>query len=203
MKSLNLSKNTSDVHNTFNLTPFTVAEVHKALKQLNLRKPSGPDHLEPRFLKLALDLSTEPLKHLFDLSLASNKIPKIWKAAYVRPLLKGGVPTILNNYRPLSNLSVLSKVLESLVSEHVKDYVHTHQILNVHQGFRKNHHTAAMKVLNYIIGALDKKEHYVQGCTLTFFFRSTRPPKLKNVGAQKKNGGTIGFCSEHLLASKD
>ena len=127
VKSVNLGNNASDVHHMFNLTPFTVAEVHKALKHLNPRKPSGPDHLEPRFLKLAADLIAEPLTHLFNLSLASNKIPMIWKAAYVLPLLKGGDPNILNNYRPLSNLSVLSKVMESLVSEQVKDYVHTHQ----------------------------------------------------------------------------
>ena len=124
-----------------------------------LEKPSGPDHLEPRFLKLAADLLAESLTHLFNLSLATNKIPKIWRAAYVRPLLKGGDPTIWNHYRPLSNLSVLSKVLESLVSEQFKHYVDAHQTLNVHQsGIRKNHSTttAAMKVLNEI-GALDQK----------------------------------------------
>ena len=36
------------------------------------------------------------------------------------PLLKGGEATLLNNYRPISKLSVLAKVLESLVSEQVK-----------------------------------------------------------------------------------
>ena len=74
MKSVHLSNNASDVHNTSNHTPFKAAEVHKALKQLNPRK-SGPDHLEPRILKLAADLLAEPLTHLFNLSLASKKIP--------------------------------------------------------------------------------------------------------------------------------
>jgi hypothetical protein len=51
VESVHLSNNASDVHNTSNHTPFKAAEVHKALKQLIPRKPSDPDHLEPRFLK--------------------------------------------------------------------------------------------------------------------------------------------------------
>ncbi len=52
-----------------------------------------------------------PLTYLFNLSLSANEIPSIWKAAYVRPLFKGGDPTVLNNYMPISKLSILSKAL--------------------------------------------------------------------------------------------
>lgn len=86
----------------FNFIPVTVSEVHKALKSLEPRKSAGPDNLEPYFLKLAADFIALPMAYLFNLSLETNEIPLIWKSAFVLPLLKGGDPTLLNNYRPIS-----------------------------------------------------------------------------------------------------
>lgn len=101
-------------------------------------KPPGPDLIEPYFLKIAADCVAQPLTYLFNLTLESNTIPKIWKSAFVCPLLKGGDPSNLNNYRPISNLSVLAKTLESLVSDQMKDFLHVQDILSpVQSGFRK------------------------------------------------------------------
>ncbi len=100
--------------------PVTVSEVNKALKSLDSRNKAGPDKLDPHFLKLVADFIVPPLTCLFNLSLSTNEIPSIWKTAYVRPLYKGGDPTVLNNYMPISKLSILSKVLESLVNEQFK-----------------------------------------------------------------------------------
>ncbi len=59
-----------------------------------------------------------------------NKIPKDWEAAFVIPLFEGGDPTVLNNYRMISKLSVLSKVLETLVSDQVKEYLVSNSVLS-------------------------------------------------------------------------
>lgn len=67
-----------------------MADVQKALKGLAPEKPSGPDLIEPYFLKIAADCVAQPLTYLFNLTLESNTIPKIWKSAFVCPLLKGG-----------------------------------------------------------------------------------------------------------------
>lgn len=78
------------------------------------------------------------------------------------PLLKGGDPSILNNYRPISKLSVLVKVLESLVSDQLKDFFNNKNVLSDFQsGFRKRHSTtsAALKVLNDFIESIDNKQH--------------------------------------------
>ena len=96
----------------FNFTPFSTAEVAKALKGLDPKKSPGPDNLEPLFLKLASKIVAVPLCYIFNLSILINVIPQVWKSVFVIPLLKGGDPTILNNYRPISKLSVLAKVLE-------------------------------------------------------------------------------------------
>ena len=88
-------------------------QVCEALKDIDCEKSAGPVNLEPYLLKMVADIIAEPITHIFTLSLLSNSIPKIWKAAYVLPLLKGGDPSELNNYRLISKLSVLAKSLES------------------------------------------------------------------------------------------
>lgn len=133
---------------------------------------SGSDKLEPLFLKLAAEIIAGPLCHIFNLTLSSNEIPLDWKSALVIPLLKGGDPSNFNNYKPITKLSVLVKVLESLISEQVKDFLAANSILS---GFRKNHSTvtAAMTVINGITGALGKSQ-----CCLAFFIDLQMVSKL-------------------------
>jgi hypothetical protein len=82
---------------------------NKGLKCLYQRKPAGPDHLDPYFLKLGADFIAELRTYLFNRTLECNEIPRTWKSAFVLPLLKGGDPTLLNNYRPISKLSPLAE----------------------------------------------------------------------------------------------
>ena len=69
---------------------------------------------------------------------------------------------MLNNNRPISTLSVLNKVLESIESQQLKEFLSTNSILSEFQSaFRKQHSTstAALKVLNDFIEFLDNKQH--------------------------------------------
>ena len=111
---------------------------------------------------MAARIIAQPISHIFNLSIQSNVIPDVWKTAHVLPLLKGGDPTLLNNYRPISKLSILAKVLERLVNDQVKDYLSLNNILSPFQsGFRKQHSTAtaAIKVINDIVEAMDAKKY--------------------------------------------
>jgi len=52
-----------------------------------------------------------------------NQVPAIWKSANVLPLHKGGDLANINNYSPISKLSVFAKLMESLISMQFKDYL--------------------------------------------------------------------------------
>lgn len=67
----------------FKFVPFSVQEVLKALKNLDPRKSSGPDLIDPYFLKLAADFVAERLAFLFNVTVERNEIPPAWKSAFV------------------------------------------------------------------------------------------------------------------------
>lgn len=68
------------------------------------------------------------------------KFQKVWKSAYVIPLLKEGDLTKMDNYRQISKLCILSKVFETLSSEQLSTYLAEHNILKSQNltGFGKN-----------------------------------------------------------------
>ena len=99
--------------NHFNFEPVTYTEVYKALKAIDTKMSAGPNNLNPYLLKIAAGI-TEPVAHIFNLSLLTYTIPSIWKSAYVLPLLEGGDPSEANKYRPISKLPILAKVYKSL-----------------------------------------------------------------------------------------
>ena len=113
---------------SFHFNPVSISEVRSALKRLDSKKTAGPDSLDPFFLKLAADSIAEPLTSIFNLSLSTNKLPKVWKSAFVLPLLKGGESSIVNNYRPISKLCILAKVFEKLFCDQLKDFLELRNI---------------------------------------------------------------------------
>ncbi len=74
------------------------------------------------------DLIARPIASIFNLCLSSGLIPNYWKSAIILLLLKGGDCTVLDNYRPISRLSVAAKVFESMVNELLKYYYSANNI---------------------------------------------------------------------------
>jgi hypothetical protein len=81
-------------------------------------------------------LST-PITRLINSSVTSGVLPEAWKQAFITPILKKGDPTKRQNYRPVSCLSVASKVLEKIVNDQVSSFMEAHKLLTDNQhGFR-------------------------------------------------------------------
>ena len=75
-------------------------------------------------------------------SLHSGTFPDDWKCARVTPLFKQGEASDLNNYRPISVISVIAKVFERIVCDQLYNFLSNEDIISTHQlGFRSLHST--------------------------------------------------------------
>ena len=100
---------------SFILSVVSQASVFKLVSALNPSKGTGPDLLPPRFLKDSAEVITPFITHIINLSITTGVVPTAFKKARVIPLFKKGSKLDPNNYRPVSILCTLSKVLERLV----------------------------------------------------------------------------------------
>ena len=121
----------------FHLTYTTEIDIEKILRSTNIRKAAGIDDLSGRFLKDGSRVLSKPISELCNLSIKlGSKISK-WK-----PLIKKGSKTNLSNYRPISLLPLISKIIEKLIHEQTSSFLSNNEILyNYQSGFRKNHST--------------------------------------------------------------
>ena len=107
----------------------TVEETEKILNNLNTAKANGPDNVSNRLLK-GISASIAPaLTKLCNLSLSSGTFPARWKDAHVSPVHKKNDKQTKKNYRPISLLSNLSKILERHVFIALYDYCIRHKLL--------------------------------------------------------------------------
>ena len=85
--------------------------------------------------------------------------PSRWKCARVTPIFKGGNPTDMNCYRPISVLPLLSKILERHVFDTLYDYCLAYELLSSYQsGFRRNHscQTLLIRLTDCLLDNMDK-----------------------------------------------
>ena len=135
----NPSTSPSDILDKIEITPQNVIDI---LNTLDTTKAVGPDKISPKLLKEASQELSVPLSKLFNLSLMLKKYPENWKYADVVPVFKKGDPKIVNNYRPISLLSIISKVFEKCVYKYIHNFINNNNLLSQHQsGFRKGDST--------------------------------------------------------------
>ena len=110
-------------------------------------------------LNLASDVLLLSLLQMINISLHTGVFPNVLKAARVFPIHKGGPSEDLSNYRPISILSVVSKVIEKHVTKQLFAYLNKYKLLHDAQsGFRKHHscQTALIKLINGWLSHIDK-----------------------------------------------
>ena len=109
----------------------TSTEVENQLKTINVNKAKGPNGIPGRLLKECAKEISSSLAKLFNKSLRVGMVPKDWKLANIIPLFKNGTKGHLENYRPISLLSLVSKILERCVLKRllvaITPHLHTSQ----------------------------------------------------------------------------
>ena len=104
--------------------------------QLRMLKPGKAvrlDNIPARLLIDAADIVAKPLTQIINLSLKSGTVPKDWKSARVVPLFKKGKAEEMDNYRPISILPSVSKILERAVYIQLYAYLQSNKVLSPYQ----------------------------------------------------------------------
>ena len=102
-------------HGCISSIDISIEEVFDTLTNLDPSKASDLDNIGPGILKNSASILSKPLHYLFSLSLTSGKIPTEKKIHTIVPVFKSGDKTSIKNYRPVSLLNYVSKVLKQLV----------------------------------------------------------------------------------------
>ena len=125
-------------------------------KKMKDNKSPGVDGIPPKLLKEIVEQISTPLAKLFNLSL-EEIVPSEWKEANITSLFKKGSRNKPENYRPVSLTSVVCKLLETLIRDHMVEFLVNHKLINTSQhGFLK-----ARSCLTSLFGFFEENTKWV------------------------------------------
>ena len=145
----------------FRPQPVAVEKVIKTINSLSNSNAFGIDGISTRFLKDSLFVIALYITVIINTSIVTGKYPSIWKHPLVDPFHKNGDKDDPSNFRPVSILPVLSKVIEKIVGEQLMEHLENNKLLSTTQhGFRKglSTETALMKLTDEIYKNIDDKK---------------------------------------------
>ena len=154
-------KSENQQNSTF-LNPTNIDEIIKITKNLKASNSSGIDNISTKLLKMTINEIAPVLSRIFNKSLLSGIVPSQLKIAKVNPIFKSGDNQVFSNYRPISILPSISKILEKIMYIRLFDFVTKNEDFSPHQyGFRPNRSTymAINDLYCKITDDLDNKPH--------------------------------------------
>ena len=133
----------------FKLLSVSEEYVLKLLQETDKTKAPGIDGISGFFLKAGAEVLCKPITELCNLSISKSTFPSECKIAKLKPLYKKGPRTEAKNYRPISLLPIISKVIEKVVQNQTQCYLDQNNILYKFQsGFRS--HYSSNSCLSYL-----------------------------------------------------
>ena len=158
-----------DIHTTLEIlveTFLNVEIVDRAIVSLKSKPTMDYDGLSTELLKLVKNDIVQPLTLIINQIISSARFPGKLKMARVSTIFKKGDRHQFGNYRPVSILPALSKIVERILHDQMSDFFEAKHLLCMNQyGFRKRHSTelAAAELLDRVTNKLDQssKNYYV------------------------------------------
>ena len=145
----------------FKFHPVDCNTVILAIKHLKNTNSFGSDEISFRFIKDSLPVNIIYITIIINTSIVTYTFPDSWKLPHVIPLFKGGDEDDISNYRPISLLPVLSKILERIIADQLMIYLESNKLLsNTQHGFRPklSTETALLKVSDAIYSNIENKK---------------------------------------------
>ena len=129
------------ISDDFCLSKTCEEKVLKIMKNIESSKAASVDKLSGRFLKDDTNILGKPISALCNLSI-SQSLPSACKVAKLEPIFKKGNKTDPSNYRPISLLPSVLKIIERVIHDQINTFLLDEDILyNYQSGFRGNHST--------------------------------------------------------------
>lgn len=141
------------VRNSLFLLPTSKSEVHKTIISLSNKKSVDLHGISNNVLKAVSEEISEVLSFLINLSFETGIFPNTLKHSIVVPIFKKGDPNVVTNYRPISLLSPIAKVVEKIMKFRLQNFLESNNILSKNQfGFRSGISTedALLRVVSFI-----------------------------------------------------
>ena len=112
------------------------------MENIEISKASGIDKLPGMFLNDGTNILSKPITEMYNLSISHGIFPNACKVAKLKPIFKKGKKVDLSNYRSISLLPMISKIIEKVVHDQTNEFLPANKILYNHQsGFGTNHST--------------------------------------------------------------
>ena len=159
-KITELYNNTIPCIHKFSFTAVSELDVIKMVKSIKSNS-CGVDDINIYVLKLLINRISGVLTHIINISFEHGVFPDRWKLAIIKPIPKILCPLTASDFRPISLLPALSKIIEKLVSKQWVFYLTKHCLLDPNQSaYRANHstHTALLKITDDIFESLEDSE---------------------------------------------
>lgn len=147
--------------NSIFLFPSTPVEVQNLIHKLNNNKSPGIDKISVKILKSCNTLIAPVISRLANLIFDSGSYPNALKIAKAIPIFKSGDSKLMINYRPISLLNILNKIIEQLLHNRLYSFLnHNDFFYKFQYGFRSKSSTgtATVELVDKILNALDKGE---------------------------------------------
>ena len=139
---------------SFHFTPVTEDLVLTLISNLQNKTSSGMDGISNKLLKRIKHIIVQPLTLIINQSLTSGIYPDKFKISKITALHKKDDRTIVSNYRPISLLPTISKIIERVMHSQLYAFLNENNLITEQQyGFRSNHSTelATLKLTDTIM----------------------------------------------------
>ena len=147
--------------NSIFLGPTDKNEIIKTCLSVKSKTSTGHDGVNNKLLKLIIPHIAEPLCHIFNQSFQLGIFPDTYKISKVIPVFKCGDKSDPNNYRPISLLPAISKILEKIVYKRVINFIFANNLIYPEQyGFLQGRSTehAILDIVQRITENIENKQ---------------------------------------------
>lgn len=151
--------NIKRIEREFKFRKISYNDILIAINRMKNKRSCGFDGISIKTIKNNIDVFIPILYHIYNLSLDTGEFPESLKIACVIPIYKAGNQSDLNNYRPISLLTTISKIFEKCIHEQISTYFLTNNLFSSNQfGFLPKRGTdlAVINHIDNIVSSLDQ-----------------------------------------------